>query len=191
MSARVSRETEQLEAYKKLVLKWNRSISLISRRKPGETLERLIEDSIEASRKLPEHIRNLVDIGSGNGIPGVVLAIMKPELHVSLVERSRKKSMFLEAVIRGLALKNAVVVNDDYQNAELTTGGPTGVTAIGIDIYKQIQVTLWPKLQPYDGLLLFVDQELAANLTRHVSCGTYWWDPLVGNKMSGLLWMEK
>ena len=115
----VSREThERLIAYEALVRKWNARINLVAPSTLPEFNSRHIRDSIQIFDhvKLPEG--NWVDLGSGGGLPGIVVSIyaQKAPLTVSLVESDHRKSAFLRTVIRELSLQNVSILTDRIEN---------------------------------------------------------------------------
>lgn len=110
----VSRETRsRLELLEMLLRKWTRAINLVS---PG-TLDtiwtRHVADSAQIFDLAPEGARNWVDLGSGGGFPGLVVAILaaaeRPELSVSLVESDQRKAAFLMTAARTLDLRVTVI----------------------------------------------------------------------------------
>ncbi|MCE8005512.1 16S rRNA (guanine(527)-N(7))-methyltransferase RsmG [Aestuariivita sp.] len=111
----VSRETEErLRAFADLVLKWTPKINLISKKSQDDIWERHIVDSIQVAR-CSDASGHWVDLGSGGGFPGVVVAIMakeqRPETRFTLIESDQRKSAFLRTAIRTLDL-NACVLTD-------------------------------------------------------------------------------
>ena len=96
----VSRETlDRLEAYVRLLASWNRRINLVSRSTIGDVWRRHILDSAQLFPLIPKQARSLVDLGSGAGLPGLVLAIMGvPEAH--LIESDIRKTVFLREAAR-------------------------------------------------------------------------------------------
>lgn len=115
----VSREThERLIAYEALVRKWNAKINLVAPSTLPEFNTRHIQDSIQIFDhvQLPEG--NWVDLGSGGGLPGIVVSIyaQKAPLTVSLVESDQRKSAFLRTVIRELSLQNVSILTDRIEN---------------------------------------------------------------------------
>ena len=98
--ANVSRETlERLKLYVDLLVSWNRRINLVGRNTIGDVWRRHILDSAQLYRLLSPHTRILVDLGSGAGLPGLVLAIMGvPEVH--LVKSDQRKASFLREAVR-------------------------------------------------------------------------------------------
>lgn len=104
--ADVSRETlARLETYAALVRKWNPRINLVSRRSLDDLWERHFLDSAQIFALTgPEPVGRWVDLGSGGGFPGAVVAILgaeaAPELRVTLVESDQRKAAFLRTVSR-------------------------------------------------------------------------------------------
>ena len=115
----VSRETfEKLEAFAALVEKWTPKINLISRPSVANLWERHIVDSVQLFKLAPEQGR-WVDIGSGGGFPGVVIAILSAEQNanprVTMVESDHRKCAFLRTAVRELGL-SSVVISDRVEN---------------------------------------------------------------------------
>lgn len=111
----VSRETEaRLEAFVGELLRWNRAINLIAPASPAEVWDRHILDSAQLWPLRTENITHWMDLGSGGGLPGIVLAILaredEPELRFTLVESDGRKAAFLSECIRRFEL-NAVVLS--------------------------------------------------------------------------------
>lgn len=98
----VSRETFfQLKEYQRFLEIWQQKVNLVSSLSLSEAWERHFIDSYQLLSYLPLQKINLVDLGSGAGFPGLVLAILRPEtLSVTLVEADFKKCVFLENVSR-------------------------------------------------------------------------------------------
>jgi 16S rRNA (guanine527-N7)-methyltransferase len=96
----VSRETfDRLTAYVNLLTQWNRRINLVSRNTMGDVWRRHILDSAQLYRHLPARARIVVDLGSGAGLPGLVLSAMGvAEMH--LIESDLRKAAFLREAAR-------------------------------------------------------------------------------------------
>jgi 16S rRNA (guanine527-N7)-methyltransferase len=101
---------QQLLAYMALIQKWTRVYNLTSVRDPQEMLTHHLLDSLSALAPLLRHTRGqstrLLDVGSGGGLPGVVLAICRPELQVTCVDTVGKKAAFIQQVAASLRLPN-------------------------------------------------------------------------------------
>jgi 16S rRNA (guanine527-N7)-methyltransferase len=96
----VSRETlERLQVYNMLLHKWQRAINLVSRQSLDDSWQRHFLDSGQLFRLLPGEANSMLDIGSGAGFPGMVLAIMGAR-NVELVESDERKCLFLREVSR-------------------------------------------------------------------------------------------
>lgn len=97
----VSRESfEKLAHYLSLLEKWQKAINLVSPSTIRDAWSRHFLDSAQLAPLLPAGAKTLFDFGSGAGFPGMVLAILHPELSVHLVESDQKKCSFLSAVSR-------------------------------------------------------------------------------------------
>ncbi len=110
----VSRETyEQLQQLSDLVQKWTKKINLISPTTISDIWERHITDSAQIYPLAPENFRKWVDIGSGGGFPGLVVAILakakNPQATFVLLESDQRKCTFLRTVIRELDLNASVI----------------------------------------------------------------------------------
>lgn len=119
----VSRETgELLQAYAELIRKWSPSINLISSATLPDLEFRHIADSAQLSDLAQPESGTWLDIGSGGGLPGVVLAILLRHLPVTftLVESDKRKSAFLLTARRKLGLSNLTVKS---QRVELLESG--------------------------------------------------------------------
>lgn len=120
MGLDVSRETQdKLLQYLSLLNKWNKVYNLTAVRDPLEMVTLHLLDSLSV---LP-HInsKNLLDVGSGGGLPGIVLAICLPNLQVTTIDTVQKKAIFMRQVKGELGLSNLEVVHarvENYQPSE-------------------------------------------------------------------------
>lgn len=90
----------------------NEKQNLVSRKTIREELDKHIEDSLKIAEYISFDGQALIDIGSGAGFPGMILAIHHPDCQVTLVESDRKKSDFLLRVGKALGLHNVEVVTE-------------------------------------------------------------------------------
>jgi 16S rRNA (guanine527-N7)-methyltransferase len=100
----VSRETtRRLELYEALLHKWQRAVNLVAAGTLGDVWHRHFADSAQLARLVPHQATSIVDLGSGAGFPGLVLAIVLAErtpIRVRLVESDTRKAAFLSEVAR-------------------------------------------------------------------------------------------
>lgn len=109
---------QNLKIYHDLLLKWQKQINLISNNTIGNSWERHFEDSLQMLEFIPIRTKNLLDLGSGAGFPGLVIAIEKPEIHVTLIEADQKKCSFLKTVSRETST-NITVINNRIENSTI------------------------------------------------------------------------
>ncbi|CAM3690590.1 16S rRNA (guanine(527)-N(7))-methyltransferase RsmG [Rahnella bruchi] len=97
-------QKQQLIGYVELLHKWNKAYNLTSVRDPMQMLVRHIMDSIVVN----EHLQGsrFIDVGTGPGLPGVPLAIVRPDSHFTLLDSLGKRVRFLRQVQHELGLKN-------------------------------------------------------------------------------------
>lgn len=95
---------QKLLAFRDLLLKWNKTYNLTALRDPAQAISHHLLDSLAI---LP-HVGAgpLLDVGSGGGLPGIPLAIARPDLSVSMVDTVQKKATFLQQAAIELGLKN-------------------------------------------------------------------------------------
>ena len=120
---------DRLLAFGELLLKWNKVYNLTAIRNPQELITHHLLDSLAVLPYL-ETLNRLADIGSGGGLPGVVLAIVRPGLIVSSIETVGKKASFQQQAKIELGLGNFTVLNkrvEQVQAEALPGGAPEGV----------------------------------------------------------------
>ena len=100
---------EKLAAYLELLAKWNRVHNLTAVRETSDMVTLHILDSLSVLPHLAA-AASVVDVGTGAGLPGIPVAIARPDLPVTLLDSSHKKCAFLEQAKTELALANVTVV---------------------------------------------------------------------------------
>ena len=110
---------DQLMTYLDLVEKWNRVYNLTAIREREEMIKLHFLDSLSILKHV--HVKNVLDVGSGAGFPGIVLAITKPELKVTVMDSVNKKTTFMQQVKSELSLMNLDVVNSRVEDYQPTT----------------------------------------------------------------------
>ena len=106
----------RLLAYGDLLARWNGTYNLSAVRDPAEMVTRHLLDSLA----IVPHVTGatLADLGSGAGLPGLPLAIVAPERHITVVDSNGKKTRFLRAAVRELGLTNVRVVEARVESVE-------------------------------------------------------------------------
>ena len=101
----------KLLAYTALLDKWNRTHNLTAIREPQRVVTHHLLDALATLPHLPDtKSLRLIDVGSGGGLPGVPLAIARPQWRVSLLDSNRKKTAFLRQAVAELALPTVSVI---------------------------------------------------------------------------------
>ncbi|WP_428944599.1 16S rRNA (guanine(527)-N(7))-methyltransferase RsmG [Pantoea sp. FN060301] len=118
-------QKQQLVGYVEMLHKWNKAYNLTSVREPEQMLVRHIMDSIVVEPHL--HGSRFIDVGTGPGLPGVPLAIVRPDAHFTLLDSLGKRIRFLKQVQHELKLDNIEPV--------------------------QSRVEDWPAEPPFDGVI--------------------------------------
>jgi len=112
---------DALARFRDLILEWNRRFNLTAIRDPAGVEERLFLDALRLlpaldavlsrTASMPPEVARLLDVGTGAGLPGMVLAIARPALAVTLLDATGKKVRFLEHVIADLGLDRVTAVH--------------------------------------------------------------------------------
>ncbi|GAB1478063.1 16S rRNA (guanine(527)-N(7))-methyltransferase RsmG [Paracoccaceae bacterium] len=106
-------EIADLRRFADIVLRWNPRINLVSKSSAAEIWDRHILDSAQIFDLAPQSAESWIDLGSGGGFPGIVVAVIatrrRPALTVALVESDQRKAVFLRQATRELGLKATVL----------------------------------------------------------------------------------
>lgn len=158
---RVSRETsDRLHAFAELLLLWNRSVNLIGKSSEGDLWRRHILDSVQLAR-LMQREAGAIDIGSGAGFPGLVLAIVTGT-YFHLVEADQRKVAFLREAIR---ITNARAIVHDIRAEHLSLPPAPLVTARAVAPLPRLLRIAVPMLAPGGVCLLLKGANAERELT--------------------------
>ncbi len=113
-------QQEKLLDYLALLNKWNKVYNLTAVRDPMEMMTLHVLDSLAAVPAFKD-ARNVLDVGAGGGLPGVVLAIARPDMKVSMIDIVHKKTAFLNQVKAELELGNVTVYTKKVQELQVKT----------------------------------------------------------------------
>ncbi|WP_288378292.1 16S rRNA (guanine(527)-N(7))-methyltransferase RsmG [uncultured Massilia sp.] len=112
-------QQEKLMGYLALMNKWNSVYNLTSLRDPMQMVTHHLLDSLAAVPAFAG-ARNVLDVGAGGGLPGIVLAITRPDMKVSMIDTVHKKTAFLKQVKAELELSNVTVHTMKVQDLEVS-----------------------------------------------------------------------
>ena len=107
-------QTDQLLAYHELIGKWNKVYNLSAIRDPIESIKKHFLDSLSIVPFIRPGL--LLDVGSGAGLPGIVIAIMRSNTNVFTIDSVGKKCRFMQTVKTELSLDNLSVINDRVES---------------------------------------------------------------------------
>jgi 16S rRNA (guanine527-N7)-methyltransferase len=144
-------QVERLDHYRRLLWSWNEKINLTRHTTLEKFVTRDVVDSFQLAQLLEKGER-VLDVGTGGGVPGVMLAILRPDLKVSLCESTAKKAAAVEAMVGELGLKVPVYAcraEEVLQNATFDT-----LVARAIAALSKVLFWLDPYWDAFDHLLL-------------------------------------
>jgi 16S rRNA (guanine527-N7)-methyltransferase len=107
-----------------LLQRWNNTYNLTAVRDPAQMLVQHVADCLAVIQPLRRHAQSqplrLLDVGSGGGLPGVIIAIMNPEMDVTCVDTVGKKAAFVQQVAAELGLRNLHAVHERVEKMQAT-----------------------------------------------------------------------
>ena len=159
----VSRETlARLKAYADILLDWNARHNLVAKSTLPDLWHRHFWDSAQLVPHIPAGAQTLADLGSGAGFPGLVLALLWPELIVTLHEATTKKCAFLQAAADRIDLK---VTIRNSRLEDLPSQAFDVVTARALAPLPQLLQYAYPFTGPNSVCLFLKGQSVGAELT--------------------------
>ena len=109
---------EQFMQYKDLIKEWNEKVNLTAIKEDEEIVKKHFIDSMKVFKfNELKNAKNVIDIGTGGGFPGIPMKIIKPEINIVLLDSLNKRINFLNEVIRELGLENIKAIHgraEDY-----------------------------------------------------------------------------
>lgn len=103
---------EQFIKYMRLLQEWNEKINLTAITEDEEVIKKHFIDCIKAFKSdAIKNARNIIDVGTGAGFPGLPIAIMNPNVEVTLLDSLNKRINYLNIVVRELGLKNVTTIH--------------------------------------------------------------------------------
>lgn len=105
-----SEQLKQFQIYHHLLLEWNKKINLVSRQDQPRIISYHFIDSICSITEINKN-SVVCDLGSGAGLPGIPIAIVRNDNKMYLIESIKKKTLFLSEAVKSLNLENTIVLN--------------------------------------------------------------------------------
>jgi 16S rRNA (guanine527-N7)-methyltransferase len=155
----------KFNSYLALLLKWNSKLNLTAVRTPEGIIRRHLVESIQCAQAIPaiEEPKILLDFGSGAGLPGVPIAICRPEIRVVLAESQSKKAAFLQEVVRVLALDAEVF---DGRVEDMAAGARFAVVTLrAVDKMVMACRIAITRIAPGGWIVLFATEGTQSKLT--------------------------
>ncbi|MBE9398846.1 16S rRNA (guanine(527)-N(7))-methyltransferase RsmG [Pontibacterium sp. N1Y112] len=112
-----SEQISKLMAYLQLLIKWNKAYNLTAVRNPQEMVSRHLLDSLSVLPHLQPGA--LIDVGSGPGLPGIPVAICRPDIAVTTLDSNSKKTRFQVQVKTELGLDNLTVIHERVEKYQV------------------------------------------------------------------------
>jgi 16S rRNA (guanine527-N7)-methyltransferase len=130
---------QRIEHYLSLIEKWNKIHNLTAIRDPRAMLTQHVLDSLAVLSYI--HGPRIVDVGTGAGLPGVPIALARPDWQIILVESNQKKAVFLQQVKIELALHNVEIRTQRIEDIRLTGTVDTIITRAFSELGKFVALT--------------------------------------------------
>ena len=161
----------KIELFKEETIKFNKKHNLISKK----NTEEIIDEGIAEAAALTKHIKqykNILDIGTGSGLPGIPLAIFNENKNIYLSEKNNKKNYHLKKTIKTLEINNATTVGSSNKNTKIKNKVDCVVTKAFASTKKTIDIANSFLEKPFTLMLLkgkleTINKEIAeANISK-------------------------
>jgi 16S rRNA (guanine527-N7)-methyltransferase len=143
-------QIQQLDRYRAALWRWNEQLNLTRHTTLDKFVGRDVVDTLELAKLIPNG-RRVLDIGSGGGVPGIVMAITRPDLRITLAESTQKKARVLQSMIDELGLPTEVFAVRAEELLELRTFDT--ITARAVAPLWKILTWLAPHWRAFNELL--------------------------------------
>lgn len=164
---------DQFLAYLELMGRWNARLSLTAIREPGQIIRRHFAECAYAAQHLPSDMENLLDYGSGAGLPGIPFAICRPEIRVTLAEAQGKKASFLREVVRTVGTGTEVY---DGRVEEMPRG--RSFHAVSMRAVEKMELAIPIALRMVERYLVLLTTERFAPTYQELTPELQWIDPI-------------
>jgi 16S rRNA (guanine527-N7)-methyltransferase len=163
----------QFHAYLELLLRWNQRLNLTAVREPEQIICRHFVECTFAAQHLPRNITSLLDYGSGAGLPGIPIAICRPEIRVTLAEAQGKKAAFLREALRVLSLNGEI-----YDGRVETMPEERRFTAVSMRAVEKMELAIPIAVKRVKRYLILLTTERSAPTYRALTPELTWLKPI-------------
>jgi 16S rRNA (guanine527-N7)-methyltransferase len=163
---------DKFRTYLELLLRWNQRLSLTAVRDPDQIIQRHFLECAFVAGRLPQDIADLLDYGSGAGLPGIPIAICRPEISVTLAEAHGKKASFLREALRVLRLEGEVY------DGRVETMPERGFDAVAMRAVEKMDLAIPFALQRVKRYIVLLTTKRSGLARETVIHGLEWWEPI-------------
>ena len=143
----------KIKLFKEATIKFNNKHNLISKKNTDKIIEEAIEEAIALTEHLKQN-KNILDIGTGGGLPGIPLAIFNKDKNIYLSEKNNKKNYHLKKIVRTLGIKNATTIGPSNKKTKLNKKIDCVVSKAFASTKKTIEITNSFLEKPFTLMLL-------------------------------------
>lgn len=161
----------QFLAYLELLVRWNARLNLTSIREPAQIIRRHFVECAFAAQHLPAEIETLLDFGSGAGLPGIPIAICRPEVRVTLAESRGKKASFLREAVRSLGISAEV-----YDGRVEDMAQDRLFRAVSMRAVEKMEFALPVALRRVERYLILLTTDQSTSVYQMQAPGLHWRD---------------
>jgi 16S rRNA (guanine527-N7)-methyltransferase len=165
--------SDRFLAYLELLMRWNARLNLTSLRQPEQIIQRHFVECAFAAVHLPADIESLLDYGSGAGLPGIPIAICRPEIRVTLAEAHGKKASFLREAVRAVGTGSEVY---DGRVENIPTGRQ--FHAVSMRAVERMKLAIPIAMHRAQRYLVLLTSEDSGPEYRQLTPEFEWWSPL-------------
>lgn len=140
----------QLDRYLDLLIEWNGKINLTRIVDRADAEVKHVADALTLLRLLPSGSFTLADVGTGGGVPGVPIAICRPDIRVTLIDSTKKKLDTIQKIVDAIGLKNVAVLHARIETVKQRFDVITARAVAELDTLLQ---WTWPLMKPGSRLL--------------------------------------
>jgi 16S rRNA (guanine527-N7)-methyltransferase len=158
-------QAAQVFEYIRMLMKWNKLVSLTAVVDPAEIVARHFGESMYISSILPVENGRLADVGSGAGFPGLAIKILRPALQVILIESNKKKCAFLAEVATALGLSGVEIIPKRFEEIRSEPGFANFVTARAIGGFPSLLRWTSNSLSDRGHIALWVGSDNSARIS--------------------------